>query len=174
MSKVILLLGSNLGDREKFLNKAIELIKLNVGLILKCSSVYESEPWGFTSENLFLNQVIIIETSHKSLMVLRKLQTIEKELGRKIKSNFYQNRTIDIDILFYDDIKLESKKLIIPHPQLHLRKFTMLPLIEIAGDLVHPVFGERLKNLALSLSDTSTVRLIKIAKTPSSIVSYEL
>lgn len=161
MSKVILLLGSNLGNRKQFLDKSMELIKSEVGSVLKVSSVYESEPWGFNSNNLFLNQAIIVETTYQPQTILKKLQKIEKELGRKIKSQTYQNRTIDIDILFYDKMQLESKNLIIPHPELHLRKFTLIPLIEIAGDYIHPVLGQRLDMLATNSADNKSVKIFE-------------
>jgi len=161
MNKVILLLGSNLGDRKYFLNNAIELIDINVGSTLQVSSVYETEPIGFTSDNLFLNQVIIIETNYEPLTLLRKLQTIEEKLGRKRNSETYQDRNIDIDILFFNKIKMESKELTIPHPQLHLREFTMIPLIEITGEYIHPVFGERLDKLAHKSLDNSLVKVVE-------------
>ncbi|MCD4731745.1 MAG: 2-amino-4-hydroxy-6-hydroxymethyldihydropteridine diphosphokinase [Bacteroidales bacterium] len=164
MSKVVLLLGSNLGNRKNFLDKAIELIKSEVGFISKVSSIYESEPWGFNSNNLFLNQVIIIESTYQPQTILKKLQQIEKELGKKIKSPTYQNRTIDIDILFYDEIQMESENLKIPHPRLHLRQFTMIPLVEIAGDYIHPVLGQRLDMLATNSTDNKTVKVFEYVK----------
>lgn len=164
MSKVVLLLGSNLGNRKNFLDKAIELIKSEVGLISKASSIYESEPWGFNSNNLFLNQVIIIESTYQPQTILKKLQQIEKELGKKIKSPTYQNRTIDIDILFYDEMQMESENLKIPHPRLHLRQFTMIPLVEIAGDYIHPVLGQRLDILATNSTDNKTVKVFEYVK----------
>ena len=174
MSKVLLLLGSNLGDRKNFLFKATELISSRVGLITKTSSIYESEPWGFKSKSLFLNQVIIIETKYQPQIILEKTQKIEKELGRKIKSQSYQNRTIDIDILFYDNLLLVSENLIIPHPQLHLRQFTMLPLVEIAGDYIHPIFGKRLDLLLLNSYDNKTDKVMEHSMTSSTLKSHEL
>lgn len=174
MSKVILLLGSNLGNRKLFLDKAIELIKSEIGFVLKVSSVYETEPWGFDSNKLFLNQALIIETSFQPLTLLKKLQKIEKKLGRKIKSQTYQNRTIDIDILFYDEMHLESKKLKIPHPQLHLRCFTMIPLIEIAGDYIHPVLGQRLDMLTANSFDNKSVKVYENANSPVITTANEL
>lgn len=161
MNKVILLLGSNLGDRKYYLNKAIELISLDIGSISKVSSVYETEPIGFTSDKLFLNQVIIIETNNEPLILLEKLQTIEKKLGRELNCESYQDRNIDIDILFYNKIQLESEELIIPHPRLHLREFTMIPLIEITGDYIHPVFGKRLDKLPRRSFDNDLVKIVE-------------
>ena len=164
MSKVILLLGSNLGNRKQFLDKAIELIKSEVGSVIKASSIYESEPWGFNSNNFFLNQVMIVETTYLPQTILKKLQKIEKELGRKIKSQTYRNRTIDIDILFYDEMQLENENLKIPHPQLHLRQFTMIPLVEIAGDYIHPVLEQRLDLLATNSTDNKSVKVFEYVK----------
>jgi 2-amino-4-hydroxy-6-hydroxymethyldihydropteridine diphosphokinase len=174
MSKVILLLGSNLGNRKQFLDKSMELIKSEVGSVLKVSSVYESEPWGFNSNNLFLNQAIIVETTYQPQTILKKLQKIEKELGRKIKSQTYQNRTIDIDILFYDEMQLESKNLIIPHPKLHLRKFTLIPLIEIAGDYIHPVLGQRLDMLVTNSTDNKSVKVFEYVNTHLTTTANEV
>lgn len=174
MSKVILLLGSNLGDRKNFLQKAIELINAEVGMVIKFSSVYESEPWGFKSDELFLNQVIIIKSNDEPQTLLKKLQKIENELGRIIKSSGYENRTIDIDILFYDDIKLKTKELTIPHPRLHLRKFTMDPLIEIAGEYIHPVFGKRVDLLNTNIDDNKSVKVFEYSETPLTLTSNEL
>ena len=165
MSKVVLLLGSNLGNRKNFLDKAIELIKSRVGLVSKASSIYESEPWGFNSNNLFLNQVIIIESTYQPQTILKKLQQIENELGRKIKSQTYQNRIIDIDILFYDEMQFKSKELTIPHPRLHLRQFTLIPLVEIAGNYIHPVLGQRLDELVTNFPDNKSVKVYKSINT---------
>lgn len=166
MDKVILLLGSNLGNRIDFLNKSIELINSEVGIINKTSSVYESEPWGFSSSQLFLNQVLIVETNYEPDIILSKLQKIEKELGRSLNSKTYQDRNIDIDILFYNDLILESRDLTIPHPQLHLRDFTMIPLVEIAGDYIHPVFGQRLDMLSTKFQNKNSVKVVEFIKPP--------
>lgn len=168
MNKVILLLGSNLGNRNEFLKKAIQMIRSEIGKIIKASSIYESEPSGFSSDKLFLNQVIIVETIYHPQKILAKLQKIEKELGRKLRSKTYKNRNIDIDILFYNDIKIESENLTIPHPRLHLRDFTMIPLVEIAGDYIHPVFGQRLDMLSTKFCDNNSIKVVEFIKTPLS------
>lgn len=171
MSKVILLLGSNLGNRKYYLDKAKELIGFEVGSIFKESSIYESEPWGFKSDELFLNQVIIIETINPPHSLLKKLQKIEKDLGRKLKSTTYQNRTIDIDILFYDEIILESKDLIVPHPRLHQRQFTMVPLVEVAADFIHPAFGIRLDMLDTNFLSTKSVKVLDHVKPALTLIN---
>jgi 2-amino-4-hydroxy-6-hydroxymethyldihydropteridine diphosphokinase len=137
MAKVFLGLGSNVGDRMGFLVKAQELIHMKVGVIIRKSSILETESWGFKSDP-FLNQVILIDTVLEPLDLLTQLNLIEKELGRfekTIRSENhveYHDRTIDIDILIYDDLKWESEQLTLPHPNMHKRDFVMIPLAEIA------------------------------------------
>ncbi len=137
MAKVFLGLGSNVGDRMGFLTKAQELIHAKVGAIIRKSSILETESWGFKSDP-FLNQVILIETILEPLDLLTQLNLIEKDLGRFEKTvrseNYveYHDRTIDIDILIYDDLKWESELLTVPHPNMHKRDFVMIPLAESA------------------------------------------
>jgi 2-amino-4-hydroxy-6-hydroxymethyldihydropteridine diphosphokinase len=161
MSKVILLLGSNLGNRVEILEKAVDAIGESVGLIEKCSSLYQTDPWGFQSENLFLNQVISVETTLSPMDVLKRSQEIESKLGRVRESNQYESRTIDIDILFYDNLRVDMEQLQIPHPRLHKRRFTLIPLLEVAGDFFHPVLNERLDVIAENCSDKSKVELLE-------------
>jgi 2-amino-4-hydroxy-6-hydroxymethyldihydropteridine diphosphokinase len=137
MAKVYLGLGSNVGDRAGFLTKARELIRSKVGVIIRESAILETESWGFKSDP-FLNQVILIETNFAPLDLLSQLNLIEKELGRFEKTDTtrsdieYHDRTIDIDILIYDDLKWNSEQLTLPHPNMHKRDFVMIPLAEIA------------------------------------------
>lgn len=136
VQEVVLSLGSNLGDREKFLSSAIDLINAEIGDIVKKSSVYETSSWGFDSFN-FLNQVIVVNTSAKPLELLDIIQHIEKKLGRDNKSKIingipeYHDRTIDIDILTYGNEIIESERLTIPHPKMRERDFIMNPLREL-------------------------------------------
>ena len=138
MHKVYLLLGSNEGNCLEQITRAIELIELQLGHVIKKSSIYKSEPWGFETENFFLNQVILVETENSPSLILDTLLEIEKLLGRKRNQNGYESRTIDIDILFYDNIIIETNNLKIPHPLMALRRFTLVPLNEIATDFLHP------------------------------------
>ena len=160
MHKVYLGLGSNLGDREENICKAISLIDERVGKVLRQSSLIETEPWGFESSNRFLNGVILCETTLSPREVLKATQKIERELGRKKKSKVegqrskvegrrskvegqkptangqqprasYKDRPIDIDILLYDDWKVDEPDLKIPHPLMQERDFVMTPLKEI-------------------------------------------
>lgn len=136
--KVFLGLGSNLGDREENIRKAISLIGERVGLVIRQSSLIETEPWGFESDNKFLNGVIICETTLTPRQVLRATQKIERELGklrkhstRRTPLSIYNDRPIDIDILLYDDLTIDEPDLKIPHPLMHERDFVMIPLKEI-------------------------------------------
>jgi 2-amino-4-hydroxy-6-hydroxymethyldihydropteridine diphosphokinase len=130
--QVYLGLGSNLGDREENIRKAISLIDERVGKVLRQSSLIETEPWGFESSNRFLNAVILCETTLTPRQVLKATQKIERELGRKKKTTLnYSDRPIDIDILLYDDLTVDEPDLKIPHPLMHERDFVMIPLNEI-------------------------------------------
>ena len=128
-------LGSNLGDREQNLKRAICLIGERVGKVTRQSSFIETEPWGFRSEHRFMNAVILCETDKAPREVLELTQQIERELGRMQKtshtSHLYHDRPIDIDILLYDDINVDEPDLKIPHPLMQQRDFVMIPLREI-------------------------------------------
>ena len=133
-------MGSNLGDRRMNIMRAIELIGERVGRVTQCSSLIETEPWGFESENNFLNGVILCETTLTPRQVLRKTQKIERDLGRIKKTNsqrstvnsqLYSDRPIDIDILLYDDLTVDEPDLKIPHPLMQERDFVMIPLQEL-------------------------------------------
>ena len=141
LHRVYLGLGSNLGDREEHIRKAVALIGEKVGLVIRQSSLIETEPWGFESENRFLNGVILVETSLTPRQLLRSTQKIERSLGRKRKStdsslqspdfSKYSDRPIDIDILLYGDLVVDEPELKIPHPLMWTRDFVMVPLREI-------------------------------------------
>ena len=133
MHQVYLSLGSNLGDRKENLAQAIRLIGERVGEVLRTSSFVETEPWGFQSENRFVNAAILCETNLTPRQVLHTTQKIERELGRKHKSvgGHYADRLIDIDILLYDDLRVDEPDLQIPHPLMLERDFVMIPLGEI-------------------------------------------
>ena len=132
MHKLYISLGSNLGNKEEKLHRAIELINERIGSVLRTSSFIETEPWGFESSNRFLNAVILCETTLTPRQVLKATQKIERELGRKKKTTLnYSDRPIDIDILLYDDLTVDEPDLKIPHPLMHERDFVMIPLNEI-------------------------------------------
>ena len=130
---VYLGLGSNLGDKEENIRKAIELIGLRVGLVARQSSLITTEPWGFESDNQFVNAAVLCMTELSPREVLRATQKIEREMGRSNKSvgGNYSDRIIDIDILLYDELRVDEPDLQIPHPLMLKREFVMIPLCEI-------------------------------------------
>ena len=130
---VYLGLGSNLGQKEENIRKAIELIGLRVGLVTRQSSLITTEPWGFESDNQFVNAAVLCMTEFSPREVLRATQKIEREMGRSNKSvgGNYSDRIIDIDILLYDELRVDEPDLQIPHPLMLKREFVMIPLREI-------------------------------------------
>jgi 2-amino-4-hydroxy-6-hydroxymethyldihydropteridine diphosphokinase len=160
MNKLILGLGSNLGDREKNLNSAIAEIEKEIGKMVAVSSYYETEPWGFVTENQFLNMAMIAETDLSPSGVIGRILMIEAKLGRSRSGKEYSSRVIDIDILFFSDLILDEPSLKIPHPLLHERRFVLAPLCEIVPDFIHPVFKISLSRLLSGCSDNSTVRKV--------------
>ena len=149
MAIVYLGLGTNLGDKAANLHAAVHLISGKIGKVISLSSFYATAPWGFESENSFLNAAICVETSLSPLEVLHRTQEIERTLGRTHKSTggIYHDRIIDIDLLLYNKEIIQTPELTIPHPLMLQREFVMNPLVEIAPDVVHPVFGKKLSAL---------------------------
>ncbi|HLP04062.1 MAG TPA: 2-amino-4-hydroxy-6-hydroxymethyldihydropteridine diphosphokinase [Paludibacter sp.] len=148
MHQIYLGLGTNLGDKNKNLDAAIKALSHTIGKVVKVSSYHASEPWGFESMHSFLNAAACIESEFSPEEVLQLVKRIEKEAGRKRKSgNGYEDRPIDIDILFYDDVIIDLPELKIPHPHIADRDFVLTPLSEIAPDLVHPVLKRKIKDL---------------------------
>lgn len=146
------------------LKKACKLIEDRIAGIKLRSPVYETEPWGFVSGDLFLNQVICLDSAPEPDILLEQVMQIENELGRKRtgrmeKKKKYSSRIIDIDILFYNNLVINSEKLIIPHPKLHLRRFTLLPLMNISKDMKHPVIGKTIEELLEDCDDELSVSL---------------
>ncbi len=156
--KTIILLGGNQPNTLLLFKKSLELIRVKLGRIMIVSSVYESSPWGFTADNNFLNQVAEIETEYPPQEQLSILLGIEKELGReRIKNKIYGSRGIDLDILFIDNLRIETPELLIPHPRLHLRRFALVPLCEHWGNLVHPNLNKDINELLKICKDTGIV-----------------
>lgn len=148
MAKAYLSLGTNLGNKRRNLVTAAALLAERVGDILSLSEIYETEPWGFESSNLFLNAALILETTYSPTELLQATRLIEIEMGRIAKSDgSYEDRVIDIDILLYDDVVMQTDRLTLPHPLMHKRRFVMQPLAEIAPDVVHPVFQKTINQL---------------------------
>ena len=165
MALVYLSLGSNKGDRVGYIQQATSLLNGFDGIsVVQSSSLYETEPWGVESENWFVNAVIQVSTSLLPIQLLKQCQKIESMLGRDRDSEGrYGDRNIDIDILFYDDKIIsevfENQKLIIPHVHFHERAFTLVPMLELAPEFVHPVFKKTISVLHDELATPEMVYL---------------
>lgn len=166
MSLIFLGLGSNLGEKEKNLQDAVLKLKMTTGNLLSLSSFYISKPYGFSSENDFLNAVALMETHFSPYEILDKTQEIELALGRTFKSNgkHYADRIIDIDILLYDHLVIDQPSLKIPHPAIVERDFVFLPLLEIAPDLIDPQTGKKFSELIEAKKTTNEIRNFVIGK----------
>ena len=149
---VYLGLGTNLGDKEQNLRMSIKKIEERIGNVVSLSAFYATAPWGFSSENSFLNAAVCVETTLLPLQVLEETQRIERELGRTEKSvnGLYADRLIDIDLLLYDDRLMDAEGLMLAHPLMTERRFVMEHLSEIAPDVVHPVLHKTMKELFIS------------------------
>ena len=174
MKKIFLMLGGNIGDRLFYLSQCAELLSNNVGQIVAMSSIYESEPWGFNDPQWFLNQVVAVETNISPNVLLEKTKEIEKQLGRVSTRRGgacprplacprpyeeYQARTMDIDILLYGEIVMNTPELVIPHPRMNERMFVLKPMAEIAPDLIHPVLNRSMEYLAKNCTDLKQIKL---------------
>ena len=146
MAEVFILLGGNVGDKSKIPEDAIKLIRERIGFITKMSSLYATESWGFVSD-LFWNQVIILESKLDPHEILHNTQTIEREMGRINNSARYEARVIDIDLLYYDNLIINTPDLTIPHPKIGERKFVLIPLNELNPDKYDPVSGLTVREL---------------------------
>lgn len=141
-----------MGDRKRNIVTAVALLAERVGDISALSSLYETEPWGFASKNVFLNAAVVMTTPLSPPDLLTLTQQIERELGRTQKSNGeYHDRLIDIDLLMYDDQVMETAELTLPHPLMHLRTFVLEPLAEIAPSAVHPLLHKTIGMLLLEI-----------------------
>ena len=142
-------LGTNQGDKEENLKRAIEMLSLALGTYTSLSSFIETEPWGFESQNSFLNCVVAFRTTLPPMELLETTEKIERELGRTAKSNggVYHDRIIDIDILLYGNETINTERLTVPHPLMHERNFVLTPLCEIAPQAIHPVIGKSIAEI---------------------------
>ena len=161
MAKIALLgLGTNLGDREENLKKAIENISTFAGEVISFSQIYETEPWGFRSEDHFFNMVIQIKTNLKPVDLLKQLLKIEIQMGRARGTEKYSSRIIDIDILLYENEIINKPYLKVPHPMIQERKFVLVPLCDITPEMIHPVLNKTFKVLLEECDDESIVKKI--------------
>lgn len=152
MATAYLCLGGNIGNTQAVFKKAIEQIESGIGRCVLKSRLYTTEPWGFEAEQLFLNQVVVVETELEPHAVLELCLQTEAELGRT-RGNSYQSRTIDIDILFFDNRIIDLPDLKVPHPLLHLRNFVLQPMCDVAPKLVHPVLKKTMEQLRAECAD---------------------
>lgn len=162
MAIVYLSLGSNIGDRVGFIQQATSLLSSNENInIVSTSSFYESEPWQMDSDNWFVNAVIQISTALSPEELLKECQKIETFLGRKRqeKNLGYTDRTIDIDIICYDNEIINNQNLTIPHRYFHKRAFVLVPMLEIAEDFIHPIFGKTVEELFEDIENPEMVCL---------------
>jgi 2-amino-4-hydroxy-6-hydroxymethyldihydropteridine diphosphokinase len=158
MNSVYLCLGGNLGDREKNMNAASAFLEKELGRIAAQSRIYESEPWGSSSAQWYLNRVILLHTAKSPEETLLITQEAERNAGRQRRDSRNADRTLDIDLLFFDSLILRTAELEIPHPRLHLRKFALVPMQEIEPSFMHPVFGATVSRLLSECADTCIVR----------------
>ena len=150
MIEIVLGFGSNLGDRASLISEAYSMVEKSIGKLVKKSSIIETKPWGFDSEDLFLNSVACFLTNLSPIECLEEIHTIEKSLGR-VRKNIkgYQSRTIDIDILFYGKEVINESNLVVPHPLIAFRDFVLIPLKEIIPEYEHPVLKQKIKDINL-------------------------
>ena len=160
MYRTYLLTGGNLGDREKNLAKARELINEQCGAIISASSLYETAAWGNTDQPAFINQALSVDTLLNAKQLMRRILKIEKQMGR-IREEKYGPRVIDIDILLFNDEKHNYHFLKLPHPEMQNRHFALLPLAEIAAGIVHPVLKKTISELLNECKDELDVKKIR-------------
>jgi 2-amino-4-hydroxy-6-hydroxymethyldihydropteridine diphosphokinase len=154
-------LGSNMGERFDFLKKAVQLINREPGIrVVNVSSIYETDPVGYKEQAPFLNQVIQVNTELSPQQLLKVCMRIENELGRKREFK-WGPRTIDLDILLYNQENIETEELIVPHPRMHQRAFVMIPLLELNSDIHVPKIEKPMKLLVENLPDKEGVRIWK-------------
>lgn len=152
MNKIFLITGGNIGDRKKILEAAVVLIEAKIGKIIQRSRIYETDAWGITDQPSFYNQVLVVESSFSAIEVIKIILKIEEELGR-VRTIKNAARTIDIDILFFNNEIVNEENLTIPHPQIANRRFVLKPLDEIAPMLIHPVYKKSIHELLAICSD---------------------
>jgi len=155
--RYLVLAGGNIGDTQVFIREAFTRME-EFGTIIQRSAFYRSEPWGFDSDQSFINAAVLLESALAPEDLLQQLLALERRAGRiRSDGTGYTSRTLDLDMLFAGDIVYSSVSLILPHPRMHIRKFALLPAVEILPDLIHPVFKKSLRDLLAECPDTSAV-----------------
>jgi len=162
MHQVFLGIGGNIGNKHDNFHKVYTFIENELGVVTKSSSVYETSPWGFQAKENFWNQVLVIETEFSAFELLQKINIIENRFGRKRDSLQYKSREIDIDILYFDELLIETETLTIPHLLMHKRLFVLVPLAETAPDLVHPVLKLTSVEMLKKCEDRSTIKKVEL------------
>jgi 2-amino-4-hydroxy-6-hydroxymethyldihydropteridine diphosphokinase len=171
--QVILSLGSNQGNRLENIERCLQLIHQEIGTVIKVSRLYETPAWGFESD-AFYNCVLVIHTTSSANKILTQVLKVEKKLGRVRSNNLgYQSRTIDIDLISFDEEIIDSEKLQIPHPLMQNRKFVLLPIQDLNLDWKHPILKKTISELLESSSDQSVCKVIQDLKTPLQSISLE-
>jgi 2-amino-4-hydroxy-6-hydroxymethyldihydropteridine diphosphokinase len=158
MHQVFLSIGGNLGNKRANFDKVYTHIQNELGCIVLRSSVYETAPWGFDSEDPFWNQILVIETHLNPSEIIERIAKIDAVFGRKRISEGYSSREMDVDILYYDSEIINAENLTIPHPMLYKRLFVLVPLAEIAPDFVHPVLKLTSIEMLNNCQDNSEIR----------------
>jgi len=162
MHKVFLGIGGNIGNKQVNFHKVYTFIGNELGAITKSSSVYETPPWGFDAKENFWNQVLLVETKFSPEEILQKIAAIENQFGRKRVSGEYNSREMDIDILYLNELVMETENLTIPHPRILQRLFVLAPLAEIAPDFIHPQLKSTNLEMLKSCTDKSKITKIKL------------
>ena len=157
MNTAYLLIGGNLGDRAAYLEMALTKIADTCGNITNTSSIYETAAWGNTDQPSFYNQAVVVSSTLSPEALMDQLLAIEHEMGR-VRDQKYGPRTIDLDILMIDGLVFNTDKLTIPHPQMHNRRFALLPMAEVAPTLTHPILDQSIEDLLQNCPDTLDVQ----------------
>lgn len=175
-NKIVLSIGSNQGDRKSLIQQAIDIINQEVATVIAVSKLYESPSWGFESEP-FYNCAVLIHTSNTASKILTKVLKLEKQLGRvRSDEKGYSSRTIDVDLISFNDEIIATSNLNVPHPQMHNRLFVLLPMRDLATDFIHPVLQQNINELIQNCTDSDNCKAIDVLKNPfftTQILNYK-
>ncbi len=160
ITTIYLSTGANLGDRAAQLQQAQTLVGQHIGTVTQASKLYQTTAWGNTEQPDFLNQALEVQTSLSPTEVLGKIQFIENQMGR-VRTETWGERTIDIDLLLFGDQEIDTPELQVPHQYLADRNFVLVPLMEIAGEIMHPTIGKTIEDIYFDCADASEVELIE-------------